>query len=496
MPKRLGRLAVAGLLAGSVALPASEAWAGSFFADGSFAFDPAAVATFDFEHGVPVPTDPEEEPILRVESDSALSGRWVIEIGEYSEAYIPLDLPPTARRYRVSFWIRGGDGVAGFVVGTDERVDEISTLYPTGRVTSDGWVELANDGLHFDGTKYGASAGIFSADGCELDAIEVVAQGAIDGPTNPSCAGTKDGVACGVGQICYWSECRNVQGWVPPIPADREDVTAYLENRLRFLFGPYQERSLDLPGAMLAIEAMKHAKDRWTYWNSFTLAVRRLHDGHTSTSSMGTRTYDTYNPRPLSVCFLEGLADLSLGTEPSDSHYLDVVVSHVGADHNLGLKPGDRLVRIDGLHPIAWSRAQIVHNWRQPAVSNHETFAEHASALGGLISRFAHEIEVIRCDAQLKTCGGLEVITLSDLPYDEPGTFVDYVRCDNRPLRHLPDAPPSHAGDYYDVYSGIVNESNETERIFSVEWETLMTTTGQDGMGANLSAAVQSLTNE
>ncbi len=484
------------LLAFALLLWPTEAQAGSFFDDGSFAFDPNATVTFDFEEGVPEPVDPEQEPIVRVESDSALSGRWVIELGEHGQAYIPLQLPPLARRYQVSLWIRGGDGVGSFVVGADDRVDEIATLYPTGRVTSDGWVELANDELRIDGARFGATAGLFSPEGCELDAIEVVAQGAIDGEVNPSCNGAVDGAACGTGQVCYWSECRNVDGWVPPIPDDRQDVTAYLENRLRFLFGPFRERTLDLPNALLAIEAMRHATDRWTYWNSFTLAVRRLHDGHTSTSSMGTRTYDTYNPRPLALCFLEGDADLSQGTEPSDPFYRDIVVSHVGGDHNLGLKPGDRLVRVDGLHPVAWSRSLIVHNWRQPAVSNHATFAEHASELGGLVSRFAHEIEIIRCDAQAKTCGAVETINLSDIPYDEVGTPFDHVRCDNRPLRHVPGAPPSHAGEYYDVFSGLLNESNPTERIYGVEWESLSTMNGQDGMGAALSGAVQSLNDE
>ena len=105
---KLGRWSVAGLVAGAVVACTPAAWAGSFFDDGSFAFDPNAVATFDFEHGVPEPTDPEEEPIERVESKSALSGRWVIDVDKLGQAYIPLDLPPTVRRYRVSLWIRGG----------------------------------------------------------------------------------------------------------------------------------------------------------------------------------------------------------------------------------------------------------------------------------------------------------------------------------------------------------------------------------------------------
>src|SRR5690606_6233591 len=126
-----------------------------------------------------------------------------------------------------------------------------------------------------------------------------------------------------------WSECRNVNAWVPPIPADREDVTAYLENRLRFLFGPYLERSIDMPGALSALAAMRAADDPWTYWNSFMLAVRRLHDGHTGTSGIAQFVLD--NPKRIMACFVEGDADLTHATAPADPIYRDILVSHVGA---------------------------------------------------------------------------------------------------------------------------------------------------------------------
>ena len=53
------------------------------------------------------------------------------------------------------------------------------------------------------------------------------------------------------------------------------------------------------------------------------------------------------NPRPLSLCFLEGDADLSHAAAPKDPDYLDVLVSHTGADHTLGLHAGDRHVGVD-----------------------------------------------------------------------------------------------------------------------------------------------------
>jgi hypothetical protein len=483
-------LGVAALLAPRAAL------GGSFYDDGTFVFDPRAAARFDFSEPLPDPDDPSEPQPVRVEKADALTGGWVVEVAKHQQLALPLEVPKVARTYRASLWLRGHEAMAFFGVQYPERqgenLDEVAALYPTGRVTSDGWVELANDRLRVDGARATAVViGAYAPLGTEIDAVELVVDGVIEGVPNPTCDGVGDGSACGVGQVCYWSECRNVNGWVPPIPPDRELVTEYLANRLRFLFGPYIERTLDLPAAEAAIDQMRHASDPWSYWNGYMLAVRRLHDGHTS--SAGTATQILRNPKPMGMCFIEGDADLTHGAEPSHPSYLDVLVSHVGADHDLGLRPGDRLVRIDGRHPIDWARSLIEVNWSQPAVSNHETFAEHASALRSLIPRFAHEIEVIRCDSATSTCGAVEVISIADVPWDPPGTSFDHVACDNRPLRHLADSPADHGGGYYDVYAGVLLESDATERIYGVEWQSLMTQSGSDGMGANMNGAVSML---
>ena len=119
---------------------------------------------------------------------------------------------------------------------------EVATLYPTGRVTSDGWVELANEALAVDGERSEVTLGVYCPGGCEVDAAELRAEGPVERPLNRPCAGAVGAAVCGVGQVCMWSECRNVSGWVPPIPRDRDDVRRYLRNRLSFLFGPYLER--------------------------------------------------------------------------------------------------------------------------------------------------------------------------------------------------------------------------------------------------------------
>src|SRR5262249_53395042 len=122
--------------------------------------------------------------------------------------------------------------------------------------------------------------------------------------------------------------------------------------------------------------------------------------------------------------------------------------------------------------------------------SNHTTFGELASELPGYISRYANEIEVIRCDASGGTCGKVEKISIKDLPA-VPGNQQDGVFCDNRPLRHVPGAPANHDTTQETTYGGILLESDETERIYGLEWESLYTTTGQDGIGSNLNSAVE-----
>jgi Peptidase family S41 len=488
---RIGSVAV-GVCATLLGL-SGQAAAGSFSQAGVYAFDEAASDSFDFENGAPPPVNEEDPPITVVESPTALSGSHVVEVMPFGSADLLAELPSSKHSYRVSLWIRGGDTVGFFVTahGEDTRAAEIATLYPTGRMTSDGWVELANSGIRFDGERSMGVVGVFSPGGCEMDAVEIVAEGDLSGELNASCDGVVGSSACLADQVCYWSECRNMGGWVPPIPQNRQAATEYLANRFRFHFGPFANRTLDMPASLSAVEAMKSADTPWAYWNNYLLAIRRLHDGHTSTSSLANFAID--NPKPLNVCFLEGDADLSQSLAPSDPLYRDVVVSHTGPDHNLGLKAGDRLVSVDGMHPIAWSRSLIDRTWSHPAISNHETFAEHASRLRASISRWAHEVVVIRCDPNTNACSPPETISIADVPFDPPDAEVDVVACDNRPLRHLVDSPANHSGGFDSAYVGIVNESDSTEKIYGVEWESLSTTNGNDGVGAALNAALDSI---
>ncbi len=477
-------------------LAGDRAYGGEFAADGSFVFADGAAVAFDFEASeLPPPAEPDALAPARAATDTALSGAHVVSLGPYGEARFLAPLPDGASSYRASLWIRGGEasGFVGVTHAGSARLDEVAALYPTGRITSDGWIELANEGIRIDGARSTIEVGVFSPNGGELDAVELVRTGPSDVALGSACQGSADAVACGTGQQCYWSECRNVNAWVPPIPADREDVTAYLENRLRFLFGPYLSRTLDLPKALVAIEQMRHATHPFAFWNGFMLAVRRLNDGHTGTSGLSDYAID--NPSPLDVCFVGGIGDASTDVAPSDAALGDVLVSHVGSTRTMGLHAGDRLVRVDGQHPIVWARAQIEHYFAQPAQANHTTSAEQLAALRSLVSRFAHELEIVRCDATTKQCGALETIGIAELGPLLPADSFDGVECDHRTLRHVAGAPKNHGGQS-EVFAGPVLEADASERIYGVEWDSLYTKTGQDGVGAKLKKAMNLLLDE
>lgn len=486
MPRRPFALSLAGLGVLTSALSASpRAHAGELAPNGAYLFDPSAIARFDFEDG----SAPEGATL--VEDEGALSGSHALQLAAFGNVDLPVAMPKVRATYRASAWIKGGEMVGSVAISYGDRTSEVAAMYPTGRLTSDGWIELAADHVRVDGARLvGLTVGLFSANGATVDAIEVVADGGeADLPVTPNaaCGGITDASACALDQVCVWSECRNVSGWVPPIPADRDAVADYLAARIHLLFGPYLERAVDMPAVDVELAKMRLAKDRWSYWNGFTSAIRRLHDGHTTTN--GLADFVLENPRPLSVCFLEGDADLTHATAPKDAEHLDVLVSHTGADHTLGLRAGDRLVAIDGRHPIAWARSLVNVHWSMPGISNHTTFAELASVLRSLISRYAGTLDVIRCDAAAGTCGSIETISMKDVPADPPDAMFDRVSCDNRPLRHVPGAPESHeTGE--EVYAGLVNEANPAEKIYGMEWESLYSTSPNDGVAPAIKSAI------
>ncbi len=473
----------------SLLLCVSSARGASFDSVGEFSFDDQALFTESFETPPPPDADAgdagDDAGSGYVQSDTALDGSHVLELQEFQGTGLDVSLPAQSGSFGGTLWARG-EVVATLEVLVGGETEDFGVFYPTGRTTSDGWMELALHDVTVDVSRAdGLQVGLFAPSGAEVDAVEIVADGpAVLGAT---CTGASDVAACSAGQICMWGRCRNFQSRVPPLPppAWRSQLVDYLDQRFALLYGPFANRELDLPSARVEIDAMRHATGAWDFWRHFRVSIHRLHDWHTRGSDISG--YTIQNPRPIAVCFIEGDADLTQAV-PSKPGWNDVLVSHVGSGPNtFGLKPGDRLVSVDGKHPIEWVRSLIGVDFDFETASNHQTHAEDAARLHRAIATFAERIEVIRCDATTKTCNQKpETIFVADVePSGGPGTGV---ACDNRPINHVPGAPDSHSlGGFY---SGIVNESNDTEKIYGLQWSSLLVTGGAGGVGAQLSAAV------
>ena len=449
------------VLALLVLAAAGPARASSFDPDGTLVFDPAALFHESFE---PVSDAAGDAGPAGTEDPGALDGGHVLELPKFKGVDLPIPLPSKTQAVRARFWAKG-EVVGSLETRVGGRVEDFGAFYPTGRVTSDGWYELELHGMSVDVSRVEAlTLGFFSPEGASVDAVEIVPAGSAT--LGADCAGAGDKAACAPTQICMWSRCRDFASRVPalPPPEYRDDLVDYLDQRFALLYGPFENRKLDLPNARLEIASMRSATDAWSFWRGFRVAIHRLHDWHTRGSD--SAGFSIQNPRPIGICFIEGKADVSTAI-PSTPGWLDVLVSHVGQTNSFGLKPGDRLVSVDGQHPLVWARSLISVDFGYETASNHQTHAEQAQRLNRLISAFADRIEVLRCDAATKSCASAtETIAITSLVPTGGGG----VSCDNRPLNHVPGGDGHPMGG---IVSGIVKESDAAEKIYGLQWSSL-----------------------
>lgn len=479
----------------TIALAAPGLWlacetaarAGDFDSRGDYLKDPEAVAFVDFETepGRYLTEDAQEKckppGFVTVSGEDALDGKGfarVHVVRDCAERFL-VDLPKEQRSYRVTAWLRHGMAGLSFVVlyeGGSGLARQLAVLGPTGRTTSDGWIEMASNDFSIDGALVKAAylrvIDFGSEDGAELDSLEVVASGKFE--PQKTCAGAFDPV-CGAEAVCVHGLCAAGRLAVPALPAEpvRNDVVDVLAARIRTYFGGARSRKERMPEALAFIESMRKAKNGWQFWGALNRAVRELSDWHTA---MGLPLGEDPKYR-LNACFIEGDADLSHGLWPGHPLYADILVSHAGQGA-AGLKTGDRLVAVDGQHPIAWARSLIEVNPGYHASTDPEVFSDFAEVLGGpswagaLIIKYARQITVIRCDAAAGSCADhLENIEVASLS----GGGGQDVACDNRPFYHFTgdnNPPPSHAV-FWDFYDGKIADTSDEEAIYGVVWDTL-----------------------
>jgi hypothetical protein len=184
-------------------------------------------------------------------------------------------------------------------------------------------------------------------------------------------------------------------------------------------------------------------------------------------------------PHPLDACFFEGDADASQVAAPSASGLPDILVSHVGTSDAWGLKQGDRLVSVDGEHPLTWAKKLMSQSLWYWEADDPEQIANILSSLRDLIARHASSVTVVHCDASAGTCDSTATsIDVSKLPVTSAATQPDLVGCDNRPFFAVAGAPDDH--DFGDsvitpakIVQGPVVDSTPTENIQGLIWNTL-----------------------
>jgi hypothetical protein len=482
-----------------LALLARAAHAGEFDAQGEYRTSPEATFTLDFssepERFLPDDTDApcQKAGYTLVTQDDALdSGSFLrLQVDQESDCLerLVVELPSVKGSYRATMWMRHGSLGAMMVASYPEGSGIASTMarfFPTGRSTSDGWIEMATNEFPVDGTAFDRAylrlSDFASVAGVDIDALEIVEAGEFVAPSN--CSGVSDPV-CGDERLCMYEQCVLGRAFVPPLPDDsiRDAVIDVLQEKLLLFFGGRLSREQYLPDAMASLESMRTAPTAWAFWRAWSTGIDKLHDWHTADSSaLGSAARARHR---LHACFFEGDADRSHALWPKDPEYADVLVSHARPDA-AGLKTGDRLVAIDGKHPIEWARSLVGVPGYHVATDPH-SFADFPELLGGggdgLLVRYATNFSVLRCDATTGTCNAaVETIAVADLP---EGDNVQDLACDNRPFYHLEDAgescpdgpcplpnPSNHyVFDYF--FRGRIAGTTPEEAIYGMVWDTL-----------------------
>lgn len=449
---------------------------------GRLSFRSDAVWTQSFESWTP--PDGGSGDLKVVEGSPALHGDKQLHLRLAEDAFslqLPIGMP--SGRFRVSYWIKG-DCVGGAAADYDDGTPpSLVHAFPTGRITSDGWIEMQTAALDADGTALGADIRMFlraydasSPVEVELDAVEIVRDGDYVAPE--SCTQWNDPV-CGDDAMCVRGICHDARGWFPPLPdqTTRKAIAAYWKQKISDTFGPYVPRKQAMPDALQALDDLPDATSNVRFWSSFTRAIRLLSDAHTYTRSPFLTQIRAEHP--FNGCFMQGDADLTHDAWPSDPSWPDVLVSHVGKDLTWNLHPGDRLVAVDGVHPLAWVRQLFPES---PWVWVADDPAQHANLLAllrGAIPLHARAITVIRCDSNVGTCNSSpEQVEITSMPRVSPSDPIELVGCDSRPSFHVPGAPDDHrfASGLEDptIVEGALFESKPEEKLRGLVWNTLL----------------------
>jgi len=332
-------------------------------------------------------------------------------------------------------------------------------------MTSDDWVELASEPISIEGSRSPQVVLRMSSTAVDLDALEVVAVPDAFRPIS-ACSGTES-AACGEGRFCIHGYCQDGNAMVPTLPseASRDRVVEVLSQKLNVFFGGVASRQAPMQQAFQTLDEIRHASNAWAFWNGFARAVVELSDAHTR--PFGLFNYVSRGGRAFPVCLVEGEGDLSHLLAPADDVYADILVSHVGPEKNLGLKPGDRIVAVDGQHPLAWAQNLVGYSWDLGRANDPLMHGLTVELLIRTIPAHATTLDVIRCEGT--SCSGVETIEASTFAEDSEDTI--HPTCDHRPAYHLAQSNPdavTHDSD--GVFFGPLEDSGVDESLYGMIW--------------------------
>ncbi|MBW2528820.1 MAG: hypothetical protein JRI23_31885 [Deltaproteobacteria bacterium] len=491
----------AGVL-GALALGSVPVEAGEFDAVGTLHRDPAAIAFVGFEGTVEryVPSSEDEAcqtPMYELVSDgTSVEGQGHISVDalEGCSERFTVTLPPVDGSYRATVWMRHGavDAQLTVAYAADSGRETVrAKMFPTGRYTSDGWVELASNEFPVDGAlvdvAYLLVGDYAHRQGLDLDALEIVRQG--DHLSVRPCTGVGDPV-CTEEESCIYQRCRLERLSVPPLPPEpfRDDVVDQMQSHLRVFFGGRKTRLEDLPAALDILESIRSAETAWQFWGGWARAIRRLHDAHTS--AWRGSSYSSSQTRRINACFIEGDGDASAHIWPRHPKYKDLLVSHAGTEDTHGFDQGDRLVAVDGLHPIEWALTQLPNRWSWSQATDSDVYSEIAQSMRSLVIEFASQVTVIDCDSAQGTCDPIpRTVVIGELPEGTGGN----VRCDNRPFYHFDEAnnPGPNHNTGWQFFRGAIVGTTPEEAIFGMVWDTLYGGGDPSGhVNSNINAAI------
>jgi hypothetical protein len=309
-------------------------------------------------------------------TQATIEGTGALSLGG-NIARVGLFLPTalTGRRVDVHLWIQPRGTTADvqlyWLVGdnpgsSNSLIAGDATLRPTGRATSDGWLELATGPVDF--AVGGAITPVLSINDATypsdylgnvldptarvlIDALDVVDLGpaAVD-PT--PCTRAAEAASCGELGVCLFGRCVDSAAAIGSLPQGQvRDV--YLD-RLVFEIGTIGgNRAVDgaIGAYQSALASVRSASSAKVFWSTIHNATELLHDAH------ATHPYPGFTSQPsLAVCLHLGDADQLPGGGPGLTRA--PLVFSVAQDSPLAgkLEPGDVLVAIDGMTVAAWTR--------------------------------------------------------------------------------------------------------------------------------------------